>query len=416
MKKNKISFLKFSSEVGIGLPNHIMQQSRHGSKPYLLYGGDGKIVLWDNFPQFLAQIAAESPTHGAAIERKAFMILGLGIETSGLTEETLQILSEVNEDGESFDDLLEKISYDVALYEGFSLKIHYKADGSIHQIHHIPFQNVRKGVPVNGKIEYVVVSNNFDSKQNFQYEMTYSLPLFNPSIFENGNAETKLANAEQILYVQKYKPSTGGAADFYSVPSYICGMDAILTEKEIGIYNKAGLDNGFGQKVIIDLPVMPPDDESKMDIYNSIKSNFTAAKNNGGFILTFSEGGTDENRPKYEQIEAVDADIYLNVDANIKQSIVTAHQIPAILLEYNQGGGFNNRAEEMEVAFEQYQQTKIASYQSFILKKLSKVFGLLGIEESIKIKPFTLTAVGVETLQNVVNTATSDKNIQENNI
>ena len=69
-------------------------------------------------------------------------------------------------------------------------------------------------------------------------------------------------------------------------------------------------------------------------------------------------------------MEPVKADVYTEVNSECKQRIITGHGIPAILVEVNQGGGFNNRAEEMKAAILQFQKTTILGYQ----QKISRVF------------------------------------------
>ena len=79
------------------------------------------------------------------------------------------------------------------------------------------------------------------------------------------------------------------------------------------------------------------------------------------------------------------------MEQSVKQNIITAHRVPAILVEYNYGGGFNNRAEEMSVAYKQFQQTSIKAYQNSVIRVFKSIVKWMGYEnEDVQIIPFTI--------------------------
>ena len=178
--------------------------------------------------------------------------------------------------------------------------------------------------------------------------------------------------------------------DYYPVPEYVNALDHIETEIAIGIANKSLLDNGFNGKYIMTVPFIPATEEQKKEFDEMMRLNHAGPQNNGEFMVLYTN--SQEEAPKIERIEPIDADTYLNVEKSVEQAIVTAHQIPAILLEYNEGGGFNNRAEEMTVAFSQYQKTKIKDIQNSLIKTYRTLFSYMGWDnEDVQIIPFTLT-------------------------
>ena len=125
------------------------------------------------------------------------------------------------------------------------------------------------------------------------------------------------------------------------------------------------------------------------DNNNKLRQNFSGASNNGGVITMYA---TDkEALPQVDKLEALDANTYVELNRDVKQSIVTAHQIPALLLEYNYGGGFNNRAEELTVAYDTYQKTNVASYQAKVIRVFKKIASHMGYDKiDLRIIPFTL--------------------------
>jgi hypothetical protein len=179
--------------------------------------------------------------------------------------------------------------------------------------------------------------------------------------------------------------------NFYPVPDYMAAFDAIGTEIAIQIANKSLLDNGFGGKTILTLPTLPATQEEKDEMDMQIKQQFASASNNGGLLTLFNN---DPNlKVMIDQLQALDANTYIELDKNVKQAIITAHKIPAILLEYNYGGGFNNRANEMIVAYDQFQKTVIKSYQQSILAVLNRLVKYIGYEDKLEIIPFNIKDV-----------------------
>ena len=139
-----------------------------------------------------------------------------------------------------------------------------------------------------------------------------------------------------------------------------------------------------------------------------IKQQFASASNNGGLMTLFNN---DPNlKVSVEQLQALDANTYIELDKNIKQAIITAHKIPAILLEYNYGGGFNNRAEEMVVAYEQFQRTVIKSYQQSILAVFNRLMKYVGWDSELEIIPFSIKPIVDSTTEQIIDVKPSKIN------
>ena len=115
--------LSFTLEAGLGLP--IVRTSgfsRKGNR-YIPYSSASvRVANSNNLPQVLAKIALESPTHGAAIQRKSLMIEGLGIDNTLLSNSLVKKLeNNLNEQGETMNDLHSKISKDYALFNEYAI-------------------------------------------------------------------------------------------------------------------------------------------------------------------------------------------------------------------------------------------------------------------------------------------------------
>lgn len=393
--------LNFSSEAGMGLPIINGAGYTRRENKYLPFSGDS--TRFDNknlYPQLLARLVLDSPTNGAAIQRKSMMIFGEGFNISELNSNLKKTLLAINDEGETVNDILKKIAWDFATFGGYALKFVWGYDGYIKYIYHIPFTQVRCGEPnEDNRIDYYVISNNWDNTLNTGRENTYSLPKFNPSFWGKDSVkivsnlpeltEDQLNQAEQIFYYKEYKPEATNGQQFYPLPDYVAALDSIQSEKQIIISNKSLIDNGIGGKYIIKHPYSPTSSEEMDEIDLNIKLNFVGAANNGGIMNLFAAEA--DSLPTIDKIDNLDADTYNNLSFLVKQDIITAHQIPAILLEYNQGGGFNNRAEEMVTAFNQFQKTNIKSYQNSIIRQFKNICEWIGWSaDNLTIIPFVL--------------------------
>lgn len=403
--KNKLIVgQSFSKEVGIGLPIVNGAGYSKGTSRFLPFSGDARKQYTANiFPQILARLAFDSPTNGAALQRKSMMTFGEGINLSELNSNLRKTLEKINAKGETANDLLKKMSMDYVTFGGFALKITWGYDGYIKFVEHLPFTNVRCGEPnEDNEIDYFVVSNNWDNTLTNKREKTYALPKFNESYWGKDSVQIikdiptptdeQLEQAEQILYYTDYKPFATNGQQYYPIPDYVAALDSIQIEKEIIISNKALIDNGIGGKYVLTFPFQPTTREEMVQNDINITQQFTSASNNGGVIKMYA--ADKDSLPQLNKLDALDADTYNNVAIAVKQDIITAHQIPAILLEYNYGGGFNNRAEEMVTAYNQFQQTNIKSYQNNLIRVWKRLCSLIGwTADNFTIIPFNIQPI-----------------------
>ena len=389
MKNNNI---KFSRLAGIGLP--IVRNSatdKTGTK-YIPYSGNGVYSAGANkYPETLSDLVANTPTHGGAILRKQQLTLGEGVNFDILPPEILAMCLDINEDMETINDLIKKVAYDLVTYGGLSLKVTWNHNKTINTIEHIPFKFVRMGEPIDGKVLDYVISNNWGLTLPMQLEYRYKINKFNPkkieesTIDEDGNLITDdqtAENAEQLLYYKQYHVSS---TEFYPLPDYVGCLDACFTELNTGIAMNAQISNGINGAYIIspaDDTIL--DDESKQGVVESLTDMVAGSQNAGN--ITFVPQSI-----KVEKLEALPFEIYNSVNLETRQRIITAHNIPAILLEFNFGGGFNNRSSELITALSQFQQTAIKGYQNQIIRVFNTLLSYVSSEDfDLEIIPFEL--------------------------
>ena len=395
---------QFSVTGGMGLPiaNRNFATLAGVSGQYIPFSGTGiGIKVNNNYPQILAKIAANSPTHGAALIKKGKLTFGQGIDFEGMSETLYDDMQNVNEDLETINDVLEKVSNDLVTYGGFALEVSWTFDRKIHEIKHVPFKYVRLGRPVKGKIDRYVVSNDWELKLNRELRYEYDILKFNPNKINTASVqvvdgvviadEETTDNSTQLIYYKTYSTAGDG---FYPLPDYISCLDSAFTEVEVGVAMLKNIENGINGAYIITTEGTTLDDDSKQAIIDGLSELATGASNSGGLIYMPADVSV-------HALEAVPADTFEAVNPEIRQRIISAHGIPSILLEYSQGGGFNNRAEEYVVALDQFQLTMIKGYQQSILRVFNSLLGYVTTEDfTLSIIPF-LTSDSTDTTEEV---------------
>lgn len=392
---NKQKNLKFSTHGGIGLPIVKYPRTISGIKKFIPFTGSGLAMRTDNiYPQVISNLISNSPTLGSAIQVLSLLTYGHGINLEKeIPSDLLAFLLNINENGESINDILENISYDINSFNGFALKVHWKSNKTIGSIEHVPYKNIRLGYPdeVTKKIDYCVISNDFEMKMERGLRNEYSIPLFNPDKIQKIQYDDDLnpivdevtsENAEQLIYWQGYSPSSNG---FYTTPRFVACLDSVIGEIKIGVCQNQQISNGINGSYIIshegDTIV---DDDIKQDIVENLNYLVSGAENAGGIIYLPSS-------IKVGKLDPLPFDIYDSANAENRQRIITGTRVPAILLEYNFGGGFNNRSEEMKSAFDLLNQTSINSLQKKIVRVLNTIFDYVTTKPyDIQISPFNI--------------------------
>ena len=367
----------------------VVQEVR--GRDYIEYGTDD----WKNlYPQFLIDLYYTSSTHAAIVNTTSEMIAGTDIivdENDNLEQYVKLKKFFANANGkESLHEVLKKVSLDFKLQGAFGLHIIYnKARTEIVEVYHVPCERIRAGKPN----EMGVVDTYYISADWANTRANRPMPI---AAF-NANDRT---NPSQLLYTGLYSPNM----DIYHTPDYLAANNWALVDSRVSEFHLNNISNGFSGSYMISFANGIPTQEERFQIERNLTEKFTGASNSGKFVLTFSDDKT--RTPEITPISVSNADKqYLALQELLVSNILTGHRVTSpMLMGIKNDTGLGSNVDELNAAFEVYLNTVIVPYQRHIIKTLSKIFDINGMNlpiSFVQAKPIT-TKFTLEDMKSVM--------------
>lgn len=326
-------------------------------KDYILYGKDNL------YPQYLYSLYNDVSTLKTIIEGTAEYVIGNDIEVN-----IPQFQKEVNTKGDTIRELVRLLARDYLLYGGYAVQIIRNKVGAIRELFYLDFRYIRSSK----KNDLFYYSEEFDKKY-VRKEKMLVLPKFIPE---------DLSSPISVLYVTNEKSKT------YPTPRYSGALKSIEIEKQISDYHLAALSNGFNGSYIINFLNGIPTDEVKWQLEKDISEKFCGSSNAGRILLNFANG--KDNATTVDKLDVEDYGTkYETLAKWSKDQIFTAFQAQPILFGcMKENNGFSQ--DEYLQAFALYNRTIVHNIATKIIESFDKIFG---VENSIKIIPFSIEAV-----------------------
>ncbi len=371
--KDTILSVDLSSET-----SPVVQEVR--GREYIEYGTED----WRNlYPQFLIDLYYNSSTHAAIINTTSEMIAGedIVVEESENLEQFVKLkkfFAEAN-GKETLHEVIKKLSFDFKLQGAFAIHIIWnKAKTEIAEIYHVPVERVRASRPnAMGVVDCYYVCSDWG---NTRTNKPVKIAAFNTK---------DRTNPSQLLYSGLYSPNM----DIYHTPDYLAANNWALVDQRVAEFHLNNISNGFSGSYMISFANGVPTQEERFQIERSLAEKFTGASNSGKFVLTFSDDKT--RTPEITPITVSNADKqYLALQELLVQNILTGHRVtsPMLMGIKDSGGGLGSNVDEMNSAFEIYLNTVVVPYQKHLLKTLSKIFEVNGMNlpiSFVQAKPIT---------------------------
>ena len=359
MDSNNILFLGFAD-------NKIPEFKEVKSKDWIMFGEDNK------FPEQLLYLYNKSSNHNAIVNGKCIYVFGKGFPSGDKI---------VNQNGETFNDVIKKSCSDIELFGGCYVEVIWKIGGAA-ELRHIPFQTLRRAKENNG---YWYCKN--------WAKYTTEKPVFIPDF----NTDDK--NGVQIFSYKEYRPGT----DIYPLPGYFGALNDIETDVEISKYNLSIIKNGMFSSKMIVFNNGEPTSEIKRKIEADFKKKFTGAENGGNFMLVFNEDPA--KAPVVNDLSTTDLDkLFDQLNKTTQAEIFSGHLVTSPMLfgimEPGKLGGRN----ELQDAYEIFNNTYIGNKQKFLnsIAKILMPVVNISLSEIVPVNPINKIIFSAETIsQNI---------------
>ena len=372
MDNNKLKFSIIPKYGEFYYPDYKVFEDDKGDVVY--FGNDNK------FPSQLIELYRKSSTHSTAINAKHAAVVGKGL--TGIDESLLEI---ANKEGETWNDILNKVALDRVLFGGYALEVIWSNDRSrIAEVYHVDFSYVRAHkMDDYGCIPGYYVWRGF-GKQYSIIPYKKNIPYL-PTFSRKDRTAPK-----QLLY---FKPYSAGL-DYYPLPDYMGALKTIELDKEVDNFHTNNLRNGLAPSLAI-TTFTDANEEERDEIEKTLRAAYGGTDNAGS--LMYMDVANRDQAPDIVPIPQNGADAYYTtVNDMVVQKILTGHRITSpMLLGIKTEGQLGGRQELLD-AYAHFLTTVIYPMQSDILKTFEMIFKTNGIETTLGIEQTKLFDDGAE--------------------
>ena len=361
--------------ININLTNEVQPKSVEVNGADWIGFGDGEYK--NNYPQYIIDLYNNSATNSAIINATSAMIAGEDFiceDSKDLAQyvELKKFLAAVNGQ-ESAHELFVKLAFDLKLQGAYAINVIWSKDKTkIAELHHIPVEQVRIGVPdEDGKVPCYYICSDWTQYRKKEYAPKHIAP-FNMMDRSEGS---------QLLYSGLYCP----AMELYHTPDYVASTNWIQIDNLTSDFHLNNITNGFSGSYFINFANGVPTREERVQIERQIAKKFTGANNAGKFVLTFSDDAN--SKPEIVPIAVSDADKQYTVLNELTiQNIMIGHRVTSpMLLGVKTEGQLGGRNELLQ-AYELYMNSVVKPFQNQLLKTFKKLLAINGVTIPLSIK------------------------------
>jgi hypothetical protein len=307
----------------------------------------------NDFPQYLRDLAHESPVHGSLVVAIGDMIAGKGIQSEQYQAEL---------DALNIDTLTYAAAHDLKLFGGFYIEVIWSNDRTvISKLNAIPFEECRIAVNQDDDSE-IGIFHSYDWSNTRKKRNT-------PEFIPKYNYLTREAEPRQIYWCFTYTGS-----DTYPRPDYWSAINYIELDKQISIFHINQISNGLFPSTIINFYNGQATPEQKQQMMMDWENKMSGARNAGKVVMFFNE--RDQPKTEITPFPVNDADKqYQLMNDTATQKIITAHRVTTPLLFgiRDTGSGFGSNKDEMATGLEIFNNQVIEPYQNKINYSLEEL-------------------------------------------
>jgi DNA-binding Lrp family transcriptional regulator len=319
----------------------------------------------NDYPYYLLNLYRRSAKHNAIINGKVGFILGKGWSSEDPKAAAFIDSPNFPNAYDSLDDLTQKTTMDLEVFNGMALYVTWANDGTIAALEHCQFEKVR----VNKRGDMFFVADWYDAAMNRQFPAKgeiEKIPAFDPN-----NRVGK-----QLFYYKVYSPSVKN----YPLPEYLGGTAYIELDVEIANFAINEIKNNFFPSAFINFPNGIPMPEEQDDIERAMFAKFGGSDNAGRWMFNFSDG--KELAPEITILPTSDLDKrYQQLEKTVEQNIFVAHRVTSPMLFGVKTEGQLGGKNEMVESYEIFKATYIESRVQCIEKNYNYLAAFNGVAE-----------------------------------
>ena len=306
----------------------------------------------NDFPQYLRDLAHESPVHGSLVVAIGDMIAGKGIQSEQYQAEL---------DALNIDTLTYAAAHDLKLFGGFYVEVIWSNDRTvISKLNAIPFEECRIAINADDDSE-IGIFHSYDWANTRKKRNT-------PEFIPKYNYLTREAEPRQIYWCFTYTGS-----DVYPRPDYWSAINYIELDKQISIFHINQISNGLFPSTIINFYNGQATPEQKQQMMMDWENKMSGARNAGKVVMFFNE--RDQPKTEITPFPVNDADKqYQLMNDTATQKIITAHRVTTpLLFGIRENTGFGSNKDEMATGLEIFNNQVIDPYQTKINSSLEEL-------------------------------------------
>jgi hypothetical protein len=280
-----------------------------------------------------------------------------------------------NREGDTLNDVVGKLSFDIKLHGYFAMQVIYNLDKSkIVELIHTPAEQVRSGLTdKTNKIHNYYLHDNW---QDTYKTKPVKIQAFNP----NG-----IKDPRQLMFVKIAAPGQY----YYASPDYVGAMNYIALDDAISVFHLNNIENGFFPSAVIQFFTNDVSEKAKQEIERKFSAKFGGQR---GKKLMFVYNKNKNQKLDIDTFEPADLDErFKNLNPQVTEKIMVAHRVTTSMIfgVKSEGTGFGNNADEMRIGLRILNNLVIIPFQLKITRALDQINQFNGVNQS----------VGIESLQ-----------------
>jgi hypothetical protein len=332
------------------------------------------IIKWgdkNDYPLYLVDLRNEAATHGGIIRGKVNYIAGKGIKV--VAGELAEWLAQPYNDDHDMNDIVQAMVDDLETFGMMAVKGTWNMTG----------ERVAKW-------EYIDMSalRVSEDKTTWKFSEDWTASRQDDSVgFKSYPAFDKDTpiGAFVMVWMLPFKKGRGEKG-YYGKPPYSACITDADTERQISVFHRNNIYNGFKLGTLVNFSDgMPESEEEAKKIAAKLRDDASAMDNAGGIKVTFSNG--KDKAPEAISLTGDDlSERYLQTAEYVEKNIVKGHSAVSGMLFGVKTAGQLGGTTEMEDSWELLKKSYVESRQKFISKALNEMVSLSGYTGTVEVE------------------------------